>query len=53
MENEKRTQRIVSDVIDNVHEGRHPIVLTERRHHAETLNNLLNKNGIERRNESH
>ena len=47
MENEKRTQRIVSDVIDNVHEGRHPIVLTERRDHAETLNNLLNKNGID------
>ncbi|MFK7847899.1 MAG: DEAD/DEAH box helicase family protein [Rhodothermales bacterium] len=47
MENEKRTQRIMSDVIDNVREGRHPIVLTERRDHAETLNNLLNKNGID------
>ena len=47
MENEKRTQRIVSDVIDNVREGRHPIVLTERRDHAETLNNLLNENGID------
>lgn len=47
MENEKRTQRIVSDVIDNIHEGRHPIVLTERRDHAQTLNNLLNKNGID------
>ncbi|MEJ2177217.1 MAG: DEAD/DEAH box helicase family protein [Gammaproteobacteria bacterium] len=47
MENEKRTQRIMSDVIDNVREGRHPIVLTERRDHAETLNNLLNENGID------
>ena len=47
MENEKRTQRIVSDVIDNVGEGRHPIVLTERRDHAETLNDLLNENGID------
>ncbi len=46
MENEKRTQRIMSDVIDNVREGRHSIVLTERRDHAETLNNLLNDNGI-------
>jgi superfamily II DNA or RNA helicase len=47
MENEKRTQRIMSDVIDNIREGRHPIVLTERRDHAETLNNLLNENGID------
>lgn len=47
MENEKRTQRIMSDVIDNVREGRHPIVLTERRDHAETLNNLLNENEID------
>lgn len=46
MENEKRTQRIVSDVIDNVREGRHPIVLTERREHAEMINNLLKENGI-------
>jgi superfamily II DNA or RNA helicase len=27
--------------------GIHPIVLTERRDHAETLNNLLNENGID------
>lgn len=47
MENEKRTQRIMSDVIDNVREGRHPLVLTERRDHAETLNYLLNENGID------
>ena len=47
MENEKRTQRIMSDIIDSVREGRHPIVLTERRDHAETLNNLLNENGID------
>jgi superfamily II DNA or RNA helicase len=47
MENEKRTQSIMADVIDNVREGRHPIVLTERRDHAETLNNLLNENGID------
>lgn len=47
IENKKRTQRIMSDVIDNVREGRHPIVLTERRDHAETLNNLLDEDGID------
>ncbi len=47
MENEKRTQCIVSDVIDHVREGRHPIVLTERRDHAEMLNNLLYENSID------
>ncbi len=47
MENEARTQRIVSDVIISVRENRHPIVLTERRKHAEMINNLLNESGID------
>ena len=47
MENENRTHRIVSDVINSVREGRYPIVLTERRDHAETLNNLLKESGID------
>jgi len=47
MENEARTQQIVSDVIDSVHENRHPIVLTERREHAEIINNLLKESGID------
>ena len=47
MENEARTQRIVSDVIISVRENRHPIVLTERRIHAEMINNLLNESGID------
>ncbi|MEW8070927.1 MAG: DEAD/DEAH box helicase family protein, partial [Candidatus Thiodiazotropha sp.] len=47
MENEARTRRIMSDVIDSVHENRHPIVLTERREHAEMINNLLKENGID------
>ena len=47
MENEARTQRIVSDVIDSVRENRHPIVLTERREHAEMINNLLQESGID------
>jgi superfamily II DNA or RNA helicase len=46
MENENRTQRIVSDVINNVREAKHPIVLTERREHAETINNLLKERGV-------
>ncbi|MDT8309921.1 MAG: DEAD/DEAH box helicase family protein [Methylophaga sp.] len=47
MENEKRTQLLVSDVIGSIREGRHPIVLTERREHAEMINNLLKENGID------
>ena len=47
MENEARTQRITLDVIDSVHENRHPIVLTERREHAEMINSLLKENGID------
>ena len=47
MENEARTQLIVSDVIGSVREGRHPIVLTERREHAAMINNLLKENGID------
>jgi superfamily II DNA or RNA helicase len=46
MENEKRTQRIVSDVINNVREAKHPIIFTERRAHAETINNLLKDSGV-------
>ena len=37
----------MSDVIDSVYESRHPIVLTERREHAEMINNLLKENGID------
>ena len=47
MENEKRTPLIVSDVIRSVRAGRHPIVLTERREHAEMINNLLKESGID------
>jgi len=47
MENEERTQRIASDVINSIREDRHPIALTERRDHAEPLNNLLKESGID------
>ena len=47
MKNEERTQRIASDVINSIRENRHPIVLTERREHADMINNLLKESGID------
>ncbi len=41
MENDQRTQRIISDVLACIQQSKHPIVLTERREHAETINALL------------
>jgi len=47
VENSERTQRIVNDVAINVSEGKHPLVLSERREHAELINQLLIESGIE------
>lgn len=47
MENSERTQRIVDDVLACIKQSNHPIVLTERRVHAETINTLLQEKGIE------
>lgn len=47
LENEDRTQRIVRHVIESVSQSRHPIVLTERREHAESLNTSLLEAGID------
>ena len=41
MENDQRTQRIISDVLACIQQSKHPIVLTERREHAETINAML------------
>lgn len=41
MENDQRTQRIISDVLACIQKSKHPIVLTERREHAETINAML------------
>ncbi|WP_445362475.1 DEAD/DEAH box helicase family protein [Microbulbifer sp. ANSA003] len=41
MENDERTQRIINDVLAGIQQSKHPIVLTERREHAETINALL------------
>ncbi|OYW96420.1 MAG: DNA helicase [Alishewanella sp. 32-51-5] len=47
MENEARTNRIVVDVLQSVNESRHPLVLTERREHAQQINRLLQGQGID------
>lgn len=47
MENKARTQRIIKDIKEVVSLGKHPIVLTERREHAENINTLLCDNGID------
>lgn len=46
MENEGRTQRIVEDVIACVRQSKHPIVLTERREHAEAISAMLQEKGV-------
>ncbi len=46
-EDYERTKKIVSDVITKISEGKHPLVLTERREHAEQINNLLIENNIQ------
>jgi len=45
--NNERTQKIVDDVTVKISEGKHPMVLTERREHAELINRLLIKNKID------
>ena len=41
MENDQRTLRIINDVLACIQQSKHPIVLTERREHAETINAML------------
>ena len=41
IENNSRTRTITNDVIANIGDGKHPLVLTERRKHAEIINQLL------------
>ena len=41
MDNNDRTQKIINDVIANIAEGHHPLVLTERREHADIINQIL------------
>ena len=46
-EDDKRTQQIVDDVIDKIADEKQPLVLTERREHAELINRLLIQRGID------
>ena len=41
MENDERTQRIINDILACLEQSKHPIVLTERREHAEIINAML------------
>lgn len=46
MTDETRNQQIVEDVLVSVGEKRNPILLTERREHAELLGELLGQQGV-------
>ncbi len=46
IENNHRTQRIIDDVIASIANGNHPLVLTERREHADSINQFLIEKGI-------
>ena len=41
MEDNERTQKIVNDVIDQITRGKYPLLLTERREHAQLINQRL------------
>ncbi len=43
-EDSLRTQKIVDDISEQIAKGKHPLVLTERREHAERINQILMKN---------
>ncbi|WP_240630494.1 DEAD/DEAH box helicase [Alteromonas sediminis] len=47
MENDARTQEVISDVLTCLQQSKHPIVLTERREHAETINTIQQDRGID------
>lgn len=47
MEDEERTKKIVDDVVAKIAANRHPLVLTERREHAELINQLLTDRGVD------
>lgn len=47
MKNDGRTQRIIDDIIECINQSKNPIVLTERREHAEIINQLLCEKGID------
>ncbi|MDN4722357.1 hypothetical protein QYZ46_15240 [Vibrio parahaemolyticus] len=46
VDNQQRTSKIVSDAYECVQNGGHPLVLTERREHAEYIHSRLTEMGI-------
>jgi len=40
-QDQSRSHSIVADVIDEITKGKHPLIITERREHAELINQLL------------
>jgi len=47
MENTQRTGRIIEGILSCLKESKHPIVLTERREHAEAINSILLEKGVD------
>lgn len=47
LENSERTMRIIDDILVCIQQSQHPLVLTERREHAETINTILLKKGVD------
>ena len=47
VENDERTQRIINDVLACIKQSKHPIVLTERREHAEMIHAMLREREID------
>ncbi len=45
-ENQERNQCIIADVVEQIKQGKYPLVLTERREHAEQLNQQLMAKGF-------
>ncbi len=46
MEDEKRNEQIIEDVLANIVKNRHPLILTERREHAVLLAELIAKHNV-------
>ncbi|MFC1665022.1 DEAD/DEAH box helicase family protein [Pseudomonadota bacterium] len=46
-DDQERTRKIVADITSKVNQGKHPLVLTERRNHAEQINQLLLENNLQ------
>lgn len=47
IEDNERSQKIVNDAASEISKGKHPLVLTERREHAELINQMLKHKGFQ------